>query len=181
VPDGRLLLSPDGRATVRVGKPTAIGRTPSGRPERAEAALTNPDAIVVLEAVDTPEIVVERIDPEIAAARIASTVADELKGALAQHDTRDAQLAGRGWISARRAPGVAMRLLREATRWKPCYVVHHPEASTSEELRQAVAAVLPGPVPAADRPTTPVAPIATPRNRRSNPASTERTRGSTQS
>jgi predicted ATP-grasp superfamily ATP-dependent carboligase len=185
VPEGRLLLSPDGRATVRVGKPTAIGRTPSGSPERANAALTNPDVIVLLEAVDTPEIVVERIEPEIAAARIAATVADELKAALAQHDTRDAQLAGRGWLSARRAPGVAMRLLREATRWKPCYVVRHPEASTSEELCQAIAAVLPGPVPPADRPTPPVAPIATPRNRRSSStsgsASTERTRGTTQS
>jgi hypothetical protein len=162
-----LWLSPDGRATVRVGKPTAIGRTPSGGTEAPDVALTRPDAIVLLEMHDTPEIVVEGIDPDVAAARIAATVGDELKTSLAQRDTPDARLAGRGWMSARRAPGVATRLLREATRWRPCYVVRHPAGSTSDGLRGAIAAVLPDAVPSYEQPVTPIAPIAKPRNRRS--------------
>jgi len=170
VPEGRLLLSPDGRTTLRVGKPTVIGRAPAGPPD-SDGPPARPDAIALLEAHATPEIVVERIDAEIAAARMAAAVAGELETRLAQRDAREAQLAGRGWVSARRAPGVAARLLREATRWKPCYVVRHPAAATSEELRQAIAAALPESIATPDRLATPTAPIAKARNRRSAPGS----------
>jgi len=167
VPEGRLLLSPDGRATVRVGKPAAIGRANSGRPDQPDGPLAKPDAIVLLEMHDRPEIVAERIDAEAAAARMAATVDAELRAGLAQRDLRDAQLAGRGWISARRAPGVAMRLLREATLWKPCYAVRHPETATAEELREAIAPVLPEKI-AAERTTAPAPVGKKQRDRRSS-------------
>jgi len=144
VPEGRLLLSPDGRSTAHMGKATPIvGGTvreewdgPSGRP----------DAIVVLEPhdrSDLTEITVERIDSEAAAGRIAAAVVGETRASLAQRDVKAGQLAGRGWISARRAPGVATRLLREATRWKPCYAIRHPATCSEEAITEAIARLLP--------------------------------------
>jgi hypothetical protein len=151
VPEGRLLLSPDGRSMVRMGKSTPVaGFVPAASGSRGEARgdviAARPEAVVLLEAHDRPdvrEITVERIDSEAAAGRIAAGVAAATRGGLAQRDARVGQLAGRGWLSARRAPGVATRLLREATRWKPCYAVRHPATCSPEALTDAVARVLP--------------------------------------
>jgi hypothetical protein len=113
--------------------------------------LPRPDAIVLLERHEQPGVSVERIDPDAAAGRIAAFVGAELRAGLGHREGREGRLAGRGWTSARRAPGVALRLLREATRWKPCYVVHHPESCASEEMDAALARFLPDAAIAAER------------------------------
>jgi hypothetical protein len=46
---------------------------------------------------------------------------------------------------------VALRLLREATRWKPCFAVRHPETCSSEDLDAAIAHSLPEAAIAAER------------------------------
>jgi hypothetical protein len=143
VPEGRLLVSPDGHTTVRMGKPTTIGRSTVPPVEKGDGRGPRPDAIVLLEEHEAPGLFVERIDSEAAAGRIAGGVTAGLRSNLAQRDVRHGQLAGRGWISARRAPGVATRLLREATRWKPCYVIRHPETATPETLAEGISRVLP--------------------------------------
>ena len=183
VPEGRILLSPDGRTVARMGKPTRITRSaPAAGFARADEANERPDVIVVLEAHDLPDIAVERIDTEAAAGRIAAGVAEETRASLALRDTRRGQLAGRGWLSARRAPGVATRLLREATRWKPCYVIRHPEACSLEALSEAIARALPVTTPIPDRSqdprsmTQPMSP-KTARRPNADPASSEKTRG----
>jgi hypothetical protein len=110
--------------------------------ERVASASAKPDAIVLLEAHERPEIVAEQIDSEAAAGRLAAGVGSGIRAKLALRDARDGMLAGRGWTSARRAPGVATRLLREATRWKPCYVLRYPANCSSEALSEAMARVL---------------------------------------
>jgi hypothetical protein len=140
VPDGRLLLPPDGRASVRMGKQPIIA---SARKTEREGAGARPDMIVLLEAHDSPDVFAERIDADAAAQRMAAGIGAEIRKGLAHRDMRDGRLAGRGWLSAKRAPGVATRLLREATRWKPCYVVRHPENCSRESLTDAIARILP--------------------------------------
>jgi hypothetical protein len=151
VPEGRLLLSPDGRSTVSMGKATPVaGFVPARSDERgagrAKDSGGRPDAVVLLEThdrADVTEITVERIDSDAAAGRIAAAVTAETREDLAQRDAHASQLAGRGWWSARRASGVATRLLREATRWKPCYAVRHPATCSPEILSEAIARALP--------------------------------------
>jgi hypothetical protein len=144
IPDGRLLLSADSRSMVRVGKVTpVVGGTAR---DESEGPNHRPDAVVLLEAhdrSDLTEITAERIDPEVAAGRIAAGVSGETRASLALRDAHAGQLAGRGWISARRAPGVATRLLREATRWKPCYAIRHPAGCSEESIAEAIARLLP--------------------------------------
>jgi D-aspartate ligase len=153
VPVGRILWSPDGRTLVRVGKPPHGARTPAPRSANgnANSALPRPDAIVLLETHDRPDVVVERIDPDAAAGRIAAAVGAELRAGLGHREGREGRLAGRGWISTRRAPGVALRLLREATRWRSCYVVHHPEGCATGEIDAAIARFLPDAAITAER------------------------------
>jgi D-aspartate ligase len=158
VPDGRLLLSPDGRTMVRMGKSTPIlGFAPMTSDERGRAdgdEVGRPEAVVLLEAhdgADVADLTVERIDSDAAAGRIAAGMAAEIRENLAQRDARDGQLAGRGWLSARRAPGVATRLLREATRWKPCFAIRHPAACSPEALTEVIARALPEGLVAAER------------------------------
>jgi predicted ATP-grasp superfamily ATP-dependent carboligase len=185
VPDGRLLLSPDGRAAVRMGKPMPFGAGLVDAPwGKADASNARPEAIVLLEAHDRPEISVERIDSEAAADRIAVGVGAEIRAHLGQRDARSGQLAGRGWLSARRAPGVATRLLREATRWKPCYAIRHPESCAPDALADAIARALPGVTPAAERsPEPPLSDslMSTRTSRRPNAdrAASEKSRGQT--
>jgi hypothetical protein len=144
------------------------------------------DLIVLLEAHDLPdvtEITVERIDSEAAAGRIAAGIAGETRASLAQRDAQTGQLAGRGWISARRAPGVATRLLREATRWKPCYAIRHPASCTEEAISEAIARLLSedavsgksaaGPQ-SKPRPEATAKPRAQTRRANNNPASSEK-------
>ncbi|MGE0160390.1 MAG: hypothetical protein AB7T31_13350 [Gemmatimonadales bacterium] len=151
VPEGRLLLSPDGRTTMTMGREPRIAGMPAGAPARAESSGGRPEAIVLLEAHERPDVFAERIDSEAVAGRIAAGVGAEIRAGLALRDARDGQLAGRGWISSRRAPGVATRLLREALRWKPCYVLRHPESCSREALSEAIARVLPEASLAAER------------------------------
>jgi D-aspartate ligase len=159
VPEGRLLLSPDGRSMVRMGKATPIlGFAPVTSDERGRAQgqedVGRPEVVVLLEAhdrTDVADITVERIDSEAAAGRIAACMAAEIRESLAQRDAREGQLAGRGWLSARRAPGVATRLLREATRWKPCFAIRHPAACSPEDLSEVIARALPDGLVAANR------------------------------
>jgi hypothetical protein len=146
VPEGRVLLSPDGRSLIRVGRAPSAAGPDAARPGKGAATSSTqarPEAIVLLETHDRPDVIVERIDTEAAAARIAAALGAELRAGLGHKEGRDGRLAGRGWLSARRAPGVALRLLREATRWKPCYVVRHSEASSSEQVNAAIARALP--------------------------------------
>jgi predicted ATP-grasp superfamily ATP-dependent carboligase len=184
VPEGRLLLSPDGRSTLRMGKATPIvGGTLR---EECDGPGGRADLIVLLEAHDLPdvtEITVERIDSEAAAGRIAAGIAGETRASLAQRDAQTGQLAGRGWISARRAPGVATRLLREATRWKPCYAIRHPASCTEEAISEAIARLLSedavsgksaaGPQ-SKPRPEATAKPRAQTRRANNNPASSEK-------
>jgi predicted ATP-grasp superfamily ATP-dependent carboligase len=174
VPEGRLLLSPDARTTARMGKPTSIGKGVTVPPvEKGDGRGPRPEAVVLLEAGDVPDLFVERIDSEAAAGRIAAGVAADLR-TLAQRDARSERLAGRGWISARRAPGVATRLLREATRWKPCFVIRHPESATPEALAEEIARVLPDVAVtghSAQKPQPEAPPTMRAKTRRANPSS----------
>lgn len=111
---------------------------------RVPGASARPDVVILLETHASSRIAAEQVTPEDAACRLSADVVAELTPALHGVLASAPSPKGNDRVVAREAVETAARLLRQATRLKPCYIVRHPRRCRLDRLHQVIDALVPG-------------------------------------
>lgn len=99
------------------------------------------DVVIILETHRHASIVAEPVAPGSAARRLAAQTEGELLPALRAQLAFTYALPSGGWKDVGRAPAEARRILEDATRGVPAYLVRHPYPCPLKELDAVIAGV----------------------------------------
>ena len=111
---------------------------PERFPSTGPRELATPDVFIVMESHRDDGVVVQPLEPDTLAERLAAIVHAELLPVLSAQLSLRFAFPGSGWDRLERAPEAAARMIREATAGKPAYLVRHPYPCSLAELRSVL-------------------------------------------